>query len=81
MAACWATHNVRVNSVAPGWIEGNTYNSLTKELSENNYYERIPLKRLGKPNEVANVVVFLASKYASYITGSTILVDGGFSIN
>ena len=30
MAACWATHKVRVNSVAPGWIEGNTYNSLTK---------------------------------------------------
>ena len=54
---------------------------LTKELSEDNYFERIPLKRLGKPDEVANVIVFLASKYASYITGSTILVDGGFSIN
>ena len=37
MAACWATHNVRVNSVAPGWIESNTYHSLTKDLSEYNY--------------------------------------------
>ena len=81
MAACWAVHNVRVNSVAPGWIEGKTYDSLIKASSEYNYQKRIPLKRLGKPDEVANVIVFLASKYAAYITGSTILVDGGFSIN
>ena len=81
MAACWASHHVRVNSVAPGWIEGKTNDILTRELTDYNYHERIPLKRLGKPDEVANVIVFLASKYASYITGATILVDGGFSIN
>ena len=81
MASCWASHYVRVNSVAPGWIEGKTNDILTKELAEYNYHERIPLKRLGKPDEVANVIVFVASKYASYITGATILVDGGFSIN
>ncbi len=81
MAACWAVHSVRVNSVAPGWIEGNTNDVLTKDLDDYNYHERIPLKRLGRPDEVANVVLFLASRYASYITGATILVDGGFSIN
>ena len=81
MAACWATHNVRVNSIAPGWIKGNTNNTLTQELLDQNYHERIPLKRLGSPDEVAYVILFLASKYASYITGTTILVDGGFSIN
>ncbi len=81
MAACWASHNVRVNNISPGWIEGNTYETLVKDLSELNYDERIPLKRLGKPKEVANVILFLASEYASYITGATILVDGGFSIN
>ena len=81
MATCWASHYVRVNSVAPGWIEGKTNDILTRELAEFNFHERIPLKRLGKPDEVANVIVFLASKYASYITGATILVDGGFSIN
>ena len=52
-----------------------------RSLKDYNYHNRIPLKRLGKPDEVANVIVFLASKYASYITGATILVDGGFSIN
>ena len=82
MAACWATHNVRVNSVSPGFIKGNTYNILTMEDSKDlNYFDRIPLRRLGKPEEVANVIIFLASKYSSYITGATILVDGGFSIN
>ena len=81
MAACWATHSVRVNSVSPGLIEGNTYNILTKDPKDLNYFDRIPLRRLGKPEEVANVILFLASEYASYITGSTILVDGGFSIN
>ena len=44
-------------------------------------FDRIPLNRFGKPSEVANVILFLTSSFASYITGATILVDGGFSIN
>ena len=53
------------------------------EVSEDevmkNWTDQIPLGRLGKPEELANLVVFLASKKASYITGTTIQVDGGFS--
>ncbi len=82
MASCWASHNVRVNCIAPGWIEGKTNEILKKEIFDTeNYLNRIPLKRSGKPEEVANVIIFLSSNYASYITGATILVDGGFSIN
>ena len=81
MAACWAPHNVRVNSISPGWIEGKTNDTLTKELPKLNHLKRIPLKRLGKPEEVASVILFISSNYASYVTGATILVDGGFSIN
>ena len=82
MASCWASHNVRVNCIAPGWIEGKTNEILKKEIFDTeNYLNRIPLKRSGKPEEVANVIIFLSSNYASYITGTTILVDGGFSIN
>ena len=82
MAACWATHNVRVNCIAPGWIEGKTNDILKKDIADyESYFKRIPLNRLGKPLEVANVVLFLSSNFASYITGATILVDGGFSIN
>jgi len=82
MAACWSQHDVRVNAVAPGWIKGRTMNLLKKDIKEfKSYQNRIPLGRLGKPEDVANTIVFLASEKASYISGGTIFVDGGFSIN
>ncbi len=82
MAVCWADHKVRVNSVAPGWIKGKTMDLLTKDYQKiDNLIDRIPLKRYGKPEEVANVIIFLSSTMASYISGSTIFVDGGYSIN
>ena len=82
MASSWSQHDVRVNAVAPGWIEGRTMNLLKKDIKKfKNYKERIPLKRLGKPEDVANTIVFLASDKASYISGGTIFVDGGYSIN
>ena len=82
MATCLATHKVRVNCIAPGWIKGSTTETLKKDLPDfESYFKRIPLNRMGEPEEVANVILFLSSQYASYITGATILVDGGFSIN
>ena len=45
-----------------------------------NYEKKVPLKRLGNPEEVANVITFIASNAASYVTGSNILVDGGWTI-
>ena len=82
MAICWANHKVRVNSVAPGWIKGKTSNILKKDYKKTDeILERIPLKRFGNPDEVANVIIFLSSNLASYISGSTIFVDGGSSIN
>lgn len=71
-----AEYNIRANVVAPGFIETN----MTKEMNQdvlNSMLELIPLKRLGKPEEVANVTTFLASDNASYITGKTITIDGG----
>jgi NAD(P)-dependent dehydrogenase (short-subunit alcohol dehydrogenase family) len=82
MAACWAEHNVRVNCVAPGMIEGKTLDKLIKEVDTVDYLlQRIPLKRYGSPLEVAEAVLFLSSEKAAYITGTTIFVDGGYSIN
>ena len=81
MASCWAEHKVRVNCVAPGFIEGNTLNKILQEKDNaNNIKSRIPLKRFGLPAEVVEAIIFLASKSSSYITGSTIFVDGGYSI-
>ena len=82
MASCWATHKVRVNCVAPGFIKGNTLNKILESYdNENEIIKRIPLKRFGFPEEVAEAIMFLASNRASYITGSTIFVDGGYSVS
>tara|TARA_B100000900_G_C20596228_1_gene723517 strand:- start:3188 stop:3919 length:732 start_codon:yes stop_codon:yes gene_type:complete len=70
------SRNINVNCVAPGFIETD----MTKEISEGNedfLSSQIPLGRLGKPNEIAEVVNFLASDQANYITGQTIHVNGG----
>ncbi len=71
-----APRNITVNAVAPGFIETDMTSELPAEIKEK-YMEQIPLKRFGKPEDVANVVAFLASDLASYITGETIHVNGG----
>ena len=69
-------YGIRVNVVAPGFIETDMTESLrSKSLDE--ISKRIPLRRIGGVQEVADVVSFLASHKASYITGQTIQVDGG----
>jgi 3-oxoacyl-[acyl-carrier protein] reductase len=64
---------VTVNAVAPGFIKTD----MTKDLNENDLKNLIPLNRFGSPEEVADVVCFLASEKASYITGEVISVNGG----
>lgn len=74
-----APYNIRVNAVAPGFIETD----MTKQLSEEKYKERlteIKMGRIGKPEEVANIILFLASDLSSYVTGQVIGVDGGMVI-
>jgi len=72
----FGSRNVRVNAVAPGFIETEMTASLAGALKES-YLARVPLRRFGTPKEVANLVVFLASDAAAYITGQTLAVDGG----
>ena len=71
-----APRNVLVNAVAPGFIETDMTETLKEEIKEE-YRKQIPLGRFGKPEEVARVVLFLASPMADYITGETIHVNGG----
>jgi len=71
-----ASRNILVNAVAPGFIETNMTNVLKDEIKEE-IAKSIPLKRMGKAQDVANVVKFLASEDSSYITGQVINVDGG----
>lgn len=71
-----ASRNILVNAVAPGFIETDMTDILKDEIKEE-ISKQIPLNRMGKPQDVANVVKFLASEDSSYITGQVINIDGG----
>jgi len=83
LALEWASFNINVNAVAPGYIRTEMVDDLIKvgKLDEKKICTRLPLGRLGTPDEIAGVVQFLCSDAASYITGSTIVVDGGWVAN
>lgn len=77
-----APFGITINSVAPGAIETPINKTLLNDPPKlKALLENIPLKRLGQPNDVADIVAFLASDKASYITGTTIFVDGGLLWN
>lgn len=71
-----AGRNIRVNAIAPGFIETSMTATLS-DMATEKWTKAIPMKRTGKPAEVANACVFLASDLSSYITGQVLQVDGG----
>jgi NAD(P)-dependent dehydrogenase (short-subunit alcohol dehydrogenase family) len=76
----WGAHGITVNCLAPGWFK-TKQNAVLYENAEWVEYlkDRIPLKRPGQPNDLDGAIVFLASDASAYITGQTLLVDGGIS--
>ena len=81
LAAEWAPYNIRVNAIAPGYMG----TAMAKPFFDDPKYggvwiNAIPMKRPGEPEELGPVAVFLASQASSYITGATIVVDGGYTI-
>ncbi|MDO8573457.1 MAG: SDR family oxidoreductase [Candidatus Daviesbacteria bacterium] len=74
MASYFGKFNIRVNTVCPGGIFDNQNKIFVK-----NYERNTPLNRMGKPEEIASAVLFLSSDAASYVTGTTFMVDGGWT--
>lgn len=71
-----AKHNVRINSLAPGAIDTDMIHEISPEMLEH-LRSTTPLQRLGTPEEMANIIAFLLSEDASYMTGATIIASGG----
>jgi NAD(P)-dependent dehydrogenase (short-subunit alcohol dehydrogenase family) len=81
LAIAWAADGIRVNAIAPGWIE----TPLTRPLAESEdrsraILDRTPLRRWGRPEDIAGPVLFLCSPAAAFMTGVVMPVDGGYSI-
>ena len=80
LADDWGKHGVTVNCLAPGWFRTAQNNVMYEDKEWVKYLvERIPLKRPGQPNDLDGAIVFLASEASRYVTGQTLLVDGGIS--
>jgi NAD(P)-dependent dehydrogenase (short-subunit alcohol dehydrogenase family) len=78
LATKWARHGITVNAIAPGWFPTDLNRTLL-EAQPDAYLERIPLRRFGGPDDLKGAIVFLASAASDFVTGQTIVVDGGES--
>ena len=80
MAIEWADYNINVNEIAPGYTKTEMIKEITEDKEK---YEKavslIPLKKMAEPREVSITALYLASKYADFVTGSSILIDGGYT--
>jgi NAD(P)-dependent dehydrogenase (short-subunit alcohol dehydrogenase family) len=74
----WAQHGIRVNAIAPGWFPSDM-SRFVLDLQGEELIRRVPLRRFGGPEDLKGAVVFLASPASAYVTGHTLVVDGGQS--
>jgi Tropinone reductase 1 len=78
----WAPYHIRVNSIAPWFTSTERINTLLQDQTLHNFVlKNTPLNKIAHPTDIASAVAFLAMDASSYITGETIVVDGGYSAN
>jgi len=74
LATYWADKGIRVNTITPGGMESGQNEEFMR-----NYSKRVPMNRMGKPDEIVGAVIYLASDASSYVTGQNIIIDGGLT--
>jgi len=80
MASYYGNFNIRINSICPGGVQEDKNSNIQNPVFVERYSKKVPLKRMGRADEIASTALFLASNASSYITGTNIIVDGGWSI-
>lgn len=82
LAADWGPHGITVNCLAPGWFQTSQNAVMYEDAAWVSYLtDKIPLRRPGKTGDLDGALLFLASEASAYVTGQTLLVDGGISVN
>lgn len=80
MAAEWAPHGIRVNSLSPGYIQTEANAGEEMEKLSKEWLHYIPMERIAKPEEFRGAAVFMCSDAGSYLTGSDLIIDGGYCV-
>ena len=82
MAFELAPHNIQVNAIAPGWTETEMTRRMREDSARYDWsINRTPLGRWAQPEEMAGIAIFLASAASNYVTGTTIVAEGGFGLS
>jgi len=81
LAMEWGPQNIRINCIAPGLVKTDFARALWENPETLQRYEsQTPLRRIGEPDDIGGIAVFLASRAAAFVTGQTIVADGGVTI-
>jgi NAD(P)-dependent dehydrogenase (short-subunit alcohol dehydrogenase family) len=81
LAMEWARYQIRVNAICPGYIETEMNSAFWKTPGGQKLIERIPQRRIGKPEELDGALLLLASDAGAFMTGSVVTVDGGHTVS